>query len=169
MRIFLLFLLTGCALGASAPGPPAAHTEDEVTAFLAVVPVLLEAVPPGTLQGRPLLVDLRSFVLAGSSVTGQDVSPALVRQAIGREFRDVPTAEAHVRRGEFVTETVDRGIHVRLGGVDRIGNSLQAILTYRYTDARGTVSAIGVTQLLIFLQKEGDRWRTMHVQTLLTS
>lgn len=170
MRVLLLCLLTGCTTGSSTPAriPAVAHTE-QVADYLVVVPVLFEAIPPSLFEGRPLLVDLRSFVLAGSSVTGEDVSAPLVRQAIGREFRDIPASEARVQRGEFATEIVDRGLHVRLGGLDRIGNAYYAILTYRYTDVRGNLPAIEVTQVLISLQKEGNRWRTINIQTLLTS
>jgi hypothetical protein len=73
-----------------------------------------------------LWVDLRSFALAGESLTGTAVSEAEIAGAVGRSFNNVPYRELD-RVAADLTESV---LHVRLTGVVHRGHLWTAYVLY---------------------------------------
>lgn len=168
----ILFLLLACACAApvrQSGREDRVAQEESVRDFLGVLPLIIETVPQGVRTDRPLLLDFRSILLAGNSVTGRDLDPGLVRGALPEGFRDVPTDRAIIRHSEFEFGVVDQGIHIRLDGLSRTGRVYRAFVTYRYQDLRNSRSAVGGAQIYVTFEQTGGRWRQRGVTTLGTS
>lgn len=149
--------MAGCAARAHS-APPASAPEQAprpaVADFLALVPMIVEVVPARLRAEHPLLLDLRSFVLAGSSLTAEDLTPERVEDAVGLPFADVAAAEAVVRTSSTVYGTVDGGVHVRLDGISGGGDRYSALITYQHPHG----NAVGRTEVYATFHRDRGRW-----------
>lgn len=133
--------------------------------FLSLIPYIIEAVPEGVTANRPLLIDLRSFVLAGSSVSGQDLDASVVQDAINRDFSDISSSAAIVKNGESSYTTHMGGAHVRLDGISSGTGRYSALITYTYP----LNAAVGRTEVYVTFLRQGGRWRIVGSSVLRTT
>jgi hypothetical protein len=138
---------------------------ESAESFLSLVPHILAAIPEGVRANRPLLIDLRSFVLAGSSISGHDLNAADVRSAINAGFRDISSGEAIVNTGQGSYGIVDNGLHVRLDGISGGGARYSALITYLYAHN----STLGRTELYVTFHRQGEQWRVVGSSVLRTT
>ncbi len=172
MLRFAALILTLIVLIVPSPGhaqhPPAQAAPDAST-VLSLFPRALDLVPSGLLRDRPLLIDVRSFVYVGSASIPMELNPEAVRTAFGRVVVDASTEDAIVRQGETRFEIRNDGVFVRLDGLSRLGSTYSVLLTYLYTERRGDVSAIGVTQVYAKFVQRGVGWELIGERVLVTS
>ena len=164
--IALLALIACAPATFERPVAPSGGQDQLIGDFLALVPKIVDAVSPSR---RPVLLDVSSFVSAGSTLVGQALPQQQVTDAVGREFRDLTGAEAVVRTSEHRFEVPGGGVHIRLETVSRVDRGYEAVVKYMYTETRATTSAIGITRVSLLFEASSDGWHLVSRQLLGTS
>lgn len=148
---------------------PPSQIGPTASTVLSLFPRVLDLVPSGVLAGRPLLIDVRSFVYVGSAIIPIELDAQAVQTAFGRAVVDATSEGAIIKQGETRFEIRNDGVFVRLDGLSRLGSTYSVLLTYLYTERRGDMSAIGATQVYATFIQRGVSWELIGERVLVTS
>lgn len=164
---FTLSCMMMAACGTVSPpgrvsGEPATATAE----FVALIPQILHAAQQHGPRGAPLLVDVGSLQLAARDYGTEPIPREQIDHAIGQEYRDVSYDAAVLRLGERRIETVDRGLHIRVGGVLRTQGSADLLVMTTYSLAEEHHSTLGQALLHLSFINRDSAWILLSVTRL---
>jgi hypothetical protein len=148
--------ITACAHGGR-PGTIPLDEESASAEFVALVPSIIDEARKHGPRGVPLLIDVGSFQRAAQEYGAGTIPREQLDRAIGREYIDVPYGDVVLRLGDRRIETVDRGLHVRVGGTLRTPSGVDLLVGMTYTLAEEHHSVLGQATIhLRFMRRNGE-------------